>query len=142
MPAHVANCAKVKVPQPQPICLVRCTPREGVCLRHCKRLLPGLHPDNAHQIVTLVVVPHGALQRCVLVVEQRPKLGQIVPLLSLNAPLEQEIANDVFVGNHRRRILDTFRKPGFFTMARLQHTSCQRPATSKLLTLMDLKRRP
>ena len=140
----VTNCAEVKVLQPRPICLVRCIPREGVCLRHCKRLLPGLHPDNAHQIVTLVVVFHGTLKRSVLVVEQRLKLEPIVLLLSMNAPLEQEIAIEVFVGNHWRRILDImFRKPSFVTMARRPAThQLQWPATGELLTLMDLKMLP
>ena len=89
--------------------------------------------------MTLVVVVHGTLQRCVLVVKQRLKLEAIVLFLSLNAPLEQEVAIQVFVANRWRGILDiTFRKPGFVTMTRLQHTSCQMSATSKLLTLMDL----
>ena len=90
----------------------------------------SLHPHNAHQIVTLVVVVHGTLQRCVLVVKQRLKLEAIVLFLSLNAPLEQEVAIQVFVANRWRGILDiTFRKPGFVTMTRLQHTSCQMSAS-------------
>jgi hypothetical protein len=108
-------------------------------------LLPGLHPDDAHQVVTPVVVIHGTVQGCVLVVEQHLKLEPIVLFLSLNAPLEQvqEVAIEVFVANHWRCILDiTFRKPGFGTMAGLQHNSCQGPTTSKLLTLIDLKMLP
>jgi hypothetical protein len=105
--------------------------------------LPGLHPDDAHQVVRPVVVIHGTVQGCVFVVEQRLKLEPVVLSVSLNAPLEQEVAIEVFVASHWRCILDiTFRKPGFFTVTRLQHTSCQRPATSKLHTLMDLKMLP
>ena len=124
---------------------MRRIPREGVRLRCCTRLLPGLHPDDAHQVATPVVVHviHRTVQGYVLVVEQRLKLEPNVLFLSLNAPLEQEVAIKVFVANPWRCILDiTFRKPGFVTMTRLQHTSCQRPATSKLLTLMDLKMLP
>ena len=90
-----------------------------------------------------MVVIHGTVQGCAFVVGQRPKLGPVALPLSLNAPLEQGVAIEVFVANHWRCTLDiTFRKPGFSTVARLQHTSCQRPATSKLPTLMDLKMLP
>ena len=69
--------------------------------------------------------------------------GVLPSFLSLNAPLEQEVAVKVFVANPWRCILAiTFRKPGFVTMTRLQHISCQRPATSKLLTLRDCKMLP
>ena len=67
----------------------------------------------------------------------------IVLFLSLDASSDREVAIDIFLANLWRCILDiTFRKAGLGTMARLHHTSCQGPATSKLLTLIDLKMVP